>query len=1427
MKKYLLWLTLALFGASLSAAPVSQASKDWVRREIAAAISAAGKATVVENADGTRTCSSPFTCETIPDAVSISLTFSPVRVIRNGVVTVVPFSFADLFIRRAFAQANADGEQPPDIVITIKSGFYVTKNLDNAGNPIAVDFNFGAGLELTLQTDKLPDMPSAIHSCNINGECFCKGYGKTEADFAAEAEAQCPNVTAEEFGTAYGLFDCWIDTDTWPDVTTNPKTKESRYWIKDVNDNRIALDVLDDTLAWEEGLQETLKDINSWLEECREAYCKSKICDKENPQHNWETFECGNVVWKKCRRNTSHVEGTENHEMAVGTFDAAFHFCACGKEKEAHTLSGGERIMKSDGTGWTRTTSCADGCGFSVTVDHTCKHEKCAPCSGGDGCDLPCPTCKGAHDFAARPTSGKCVRCACDGCGLTQRGAGVEVTREKHIAWDNCHWLETQEDNTRSDGIHCCCECGDYSHKNGTEHEREKIPEKYEQCASTDNLPVGKNYLDYHWVITASDCKFCGDKQGVLAEHQFDTPENGPTHKKIDNDKCALNRECTKCKRGKIETAEEAGGHAAGAYTEHTADGEVCRGWFICPQCQEQCYHDKAHERDPSKDCVCRNGCGYQFEHIYDQEDACGNKSCACGKPDPSEAESHDGSINAGEFHACLCGEKKEKHRFGNWAAIGRDDRTIQYERICISCSWAPSGCGAKENKESPADNPMVRCSGDIHIAKDNSCGCDCGEYGPGKPHGSTSFHHFGADGCLCDCEYLHREIESVKCPGICNFCARPAKAGIAAGIAKAPASMHTVCSVSDNRCGCKCGIVTHEIDDSDFHIFRDGECRCLGADGNGGKWHRHMPKSGCESICNGSCSWGYDGLHKVAAGDKVAATPVAAKPSDHTQAIGNRCGCECGEYTTSNVEDWKTTAALHKSNPADCGCYCDHAKESMLDDFHKYASSDDCLCSCEKEHTFKKGACESVCFGANHGSKYIAGWYGFQNPDAKNYHTPKTDACGCVCGEFTGKDYESVKHHNGTGTPSCRCECGRKHTPTEGNPCVELCNTCKLLATSGIVDASKLAPKDENHTFPAAAEYCGCACGAVTTPHKCAPGECYCYGHYAAGSTDGHNDGEPVLVKHIGLAATGNIVTNEKSCASCATPYEQYANEFKCINDHIVLGDFIGGKMCNHRGGCARNCDCCDHNETICECPWCNRVVGAVDYCTCAGSSRDRVWVLSGAKIDSNSILPLVDYLSISPIIEIIGDSSVREIGGDAFNTIHGWSWPDPVKRPDFSKLKSVQFNSVEKVGDYAFNHAFGTSPLLETFELNNVIEILDFGLYAVAPNIKRFNLPKLKTAGTCVFGGNPNLEEVVLPELLEMGTSAFSGCGNLRRVYAPKANMGYGAFNGCTKLEEVDISTWSTNGLFLGENDAPYNPLDLPSGCRVKCEEGWITVP
>ena len=1038
MKKHLLLLLSAACGFSVFAAPVSQASKDWVRREIAAAISAAGKATVVENADGTRTCLSPFTSDTITNAVSIALTFSPVRVVRHGATT---------FNMRRFAAPRAGGEEAPDVIITITSGYYVTKNLDNAGVPIAVDFDFGSGLELILQDEKLPDLPNCNHTCEINSECFCIGYGKAASDFSEEAKNIYYDVNKDDFEANYCCYDWWIDLDSWPDVTENPKTKEKRYWVTDVNDSRIALDQIDDTIAWKEGLSETLKDINSWMEECREAHCNSRVCDKENPQHLWGE-------WRITKTTTKII--------------------------------------------YLRT----------------------------------------------------CQRC------------GVEERREVDI----------------------------------------------------------------------------------------DTDE-----------------------------------------------------------------------------------------------------------------------------------------------------------------------------PELPAE---ISCTSSNHIPKPSGCGCICGEYGPGKPHGSTSFHHFGAARCLCDCEYLHRDVESSKCPGICNFCARPAKAGVAAAIAKAPASMHTVCSIADNRCGCKCGIVTHEIDDSDFHIFKNGECRCLGAAGEGGKWHRHMPKSGCEGICNGSSSWGYDGLHKVAAGDKVAAKPIAARPDDHTQAIGNRCGCECGEYTTSNIDDWKTIAALHKSNPADCGCYCDHAKESMLDDFHKYASADDCLCHCEKEHTFKKGACESVCFGANHGSKYIAGWYGYQNPDAKNYHTPKTNACGCVCGEFTGEDYDSLKHHNGTGTPSCRCECGRKHTPTEGNPCVELCNTCKLLATSGIVESSKLAPKDENHTFPADAEYCGCACGAVTTPHKCAPGECYCYGHYAAGSTDDHNGGEPVLVKHIGIAATGNIVTNEKSCASCSTPYEQYANEFKCANDHIVLGDFIGGKNCNHRGGCARNCDCCDHNETICECPWCNRVVGAVDYCTCAGSSRDRVWVLSGAKINSASILPLGAYLSTAPIIEIIGDSSVREIEGDAFNSIHSWEWPDTDKNVDFSKLKSVQFNSVEKVGGYGFYRAF-PSPLLETLELNRVGHIGDYGLSAVAPNIKRFNLPLLKTAGTCIFGDNPNLEEVILPELLEMGSTAFSGCSNLRRVYAPKANMGYGAFSGCTKLEEVDISAWSTNGLFLGENDAPYNPLELPSGCRVKCEEGWITVP
>ena len=1424
MKKYFLWLTFTLCGASLSAAPVSQASKDWVRREIAAAISAAGKATVVENADGSRTCSSPFTCDTIPDAVSISLTFSPVRVIRNGVVTVVPFSLADLFISRAFAQAAENGEQPPDIVLTIIRGFYETKNLDNEGNPISVPFDFGSGLELTLQVAELPKKPNERHTCEIDSTCHCKGYGKSQADFIGAAEKEYPTIRTEEFASAYGLFDSWINTGTWPDVTTNPRTKEKRYWVHDVNGERIALDVIDGTEAWVDGLLDTLKDINSWMDKCREAYCKAKICDKENPQHDWEVQECGSIVWKKCRRNASHTEGAEDHEMAIGKFDAAFHFCACGKVKEPHTLSVGERELKADGTGWRKTTICLDGCGFTKTINHTCKHEKCQPCSGGDGCDLVCPTCSGQHDFSANPTSRNCTRCACDGCGLTQRQAGIAVTRDKHTRWDNCGRLDSEENN-RSAGEHCCCECGDYSHANNSQHEREAVAVRYENTSAEEDPKREK-----HWKIWQSDCKYCGDKQGVLYSHTYGEGQDGEKPKRYvyeSNEGCIPVWECL----------DKCGHEASRKLQSHVVDPEapatyvatengVCRGYYRCKNCVSEFRKDGEHVRNPADGCTCRNKCGEQLDHVYDQVTACGNKKCACGKVDPSAAEVHIGSITLGDGHACECGGRSEGHFYGEWEFESADGEYINYIAKCVRTSWGASGCGAVKRKQQHKNEPTSSCVGDQHYALPTACGCECGKYGADNPHPEATFHKFG-NSCLCACEHYHREVESPLCDGICNYCARPAKSGIASDIPDAPASAHTPCTVADGRCGCRCNHVTHVSRDERFHVFRAGECRCLGANGSGGDYHRHMPDASCRGVCSVQNAWGIDGQHTVAGATVEAYHPTKATAAAHTKTQGSACGCECRTYNNENADEWRFFANLHNSDPNRCGCFCDKASEYSIPEYHKYLSNKHCVCECEEEHRLIKhpdGLCARVCFGLNHGEGQRGNHYARNDEEGKNTHTPNADECGCECGEFHGIDYTTVGRFHcgfGEGREECICKCGQWHQYTEGNPCIRVCNSCDRIAKIGNTPEVRLATA-EDHT--AGEECCGCVCGKKTTPHRHGDDECYCYGKYSPDSKYDFVHGEKALIEHLNLALTSTLITNNFSCLHCGETRTDILREYRCDNNHFVTSN-VPEHVCAVVQ-CQANCDCCDHtDENPCDCPFCNSVEGSSGQCTCAGRTMPPgTFKITNPVLTAEDFAELFAKIDSGEVENVDGDDPVYEIADRACQS--GFA--------NMPNLATVKFNFATNVGVSAFQLAFNNCPRLTSIQFARLERAADLAFASAfwGTGVVTLDFPALKSVGIAAFSQCATVESIRIPLVETLSNSLFSDCGRLFHVDAPNAKcVRPYAFVGCGNLEQITLPnvTDIDSGAFADSNlkkihlpKIPRASIDIsspmfPIGCEI----------
>jgi hypothetical protein len=125
-----------------------------------------------------------------------------------------------------------------------------------------------------------------------------------------------------------------------------------------------------------------------------------------------------------------------------------------------------------------------------------------------------------------------------------------------------------------------------------------------------------------------------------------------------------------------------------------------------------------------------------------------------------------------------------------------------------------------------------------------------------------------------------------------------------------------------------------------------------------------------------------------------------------------------------------------------------------------------------------------------------------------------------------------------------------------------------------------------------------------------------------------------PVLIAHVNLQPTGNVVSNSVDCANefCDLGWWEVANEFKCQNGHIVYGKPREvGRECSHdEKKCPRNCDCCDAtNSKGCECPYCH-FIEAADKCTCKGRTADK-----GTFKITNPVLTAEDFAELFAAID------------------------------------------------------------------------------------------------------------------------------------------------------------------------------------------------
>lgn len=1167
--KGILALAALSCAACAHAAATRMATEDWVRRQLAGIGVRVLDVAVTTNGNGSVSYKSPFRSELNPRAKSVRLTFgpfsvaaaaSPARAARRAASPVAALA------------ASVEGTSVSAEVAEIQID---TGDVDALGNPVYKTF----GPE-TIRTDGLPEKPGERHVHVIGADCWCVDHGRNASNITV------PDVYADYGYDQVSDFGSWIDTGSWPYKVKTPKGT-TYYYVDDPTGeggelvptwNEIAL-----TDAWEAAMRDALDAINEHMGECRRRYVKSHTCDATEKAHQGdpETFDCGQYHAETCRTCGDTVAGERRHDYsgsAWGTVNDSEHRRYCAGRHESQTAphakqSGGSSktyVRNADGgiVGWTTAPDvCADGCGwFRPGLSHSCSHAGCGPCGAGDGCTLPCPSCDGRHRIEAAG-AGRCQRCSCDGCGRTEHALTGERTRARHTGWRCCGQL-SDADCDRSNGVHCECECGDYSHGNGTPHDREdRASTSYQQVLAGESAYSQHDLR--HWAIDKTDCAFCGDRYGNLEAHAL-SEESGAAVEYVYRDGETHVRRVS-CAMGCGYTREDED-------VRHTKDGDalahenvsasVCRGWYRCPAdggCGGLWPEAGAHVKSTAAEdgCRCAKCRDYQFPHAY-AADACGNLSCSvCGAVDPSAPESHPTCAASGDGHACACGKRTGDHVWGAFSQKSASAAGVVLEATCVASQWGAGGCGAKKEVTLPA--PPETCAGDVHVpaASGGGCGCQCGAYGPSSPNPDEAFHAWGAGDCFCNCGRWHHAQGGNACPLVCGACrSHAATDGMdPAEVTAANATAYHVPFGSGDaisRCGCRCGANGPELDDPAYHYRMPNSCRCYGS-GSGGSYHFRRPDPNCPGVCrhrDGYC-------HKVAASEKEkAAALVPATVEDHAKAESRICACACGEWGEGG-RPVQPECFLHQWADGSCGCHCRaNAERPVSDDaaLHGY-SGGSCTCDCGKMHRcpFADAGCTKVCGGACGGAyRAESGAMALLHAEEGDHDVTSEDGrCGCRCGRHRAPGADSPLHNFKPGkclcecgaarnpdasqhsyqSGRCVCDCGGTHRGVARAGCPGVCASCPRATDDA--DGRTETPAPESAHTPNGGG-CGCRCGAFSASAAAAngplhvqdPSACGCRcGRAPKGAGDHRRASSSVCKCYCGETEPAGHVLRARSC--------------------------------------------------------------------------------------------------------------------------------------------------------------------------------------------------------------------------------------------------------------------------------------------------------
>ena len=460
---------------------------------------------------------------------------------------------------------------------------------------------------------------------------------------------------------------------------------------------------------------------------------------------------------------------------------------------------------------------------------------------------------------------------------------------------------------------------------------------------------------------------------------------------------------------------------------------------------------------------------------------------CACGKYRNSSTAipqtMHNHPLSTDEGHGARSGQDSfcwcycRRHHDG---IIAPDDSDEMCPNHCTTCGAFKTVDGEEINGVHPQPLPYLLADGgglpDIadHSPSGIHCGCKCGAVSPDSSEtyelieDAESFHVIDDEGCTCGCRrQMHKpRNETGHCTKICVLCGKKNGKNEKGQIVPVTPDWkdHTP---SSEQCGCECyanqdGFTGNEggkcgyrgdergpANDAKWHKRKDAEHCCCGC----GAYSDHAARSlshadwfiegeKCKAVCTGINAFGQTC-------GKIVNANRAAQWSEHEPAETG-CGCKCGKFT--GAESGMAGAdEYHHRDGSSCHCVC----QGNWSNHEAWMTA--------------KGALPDICANVCVCGRYRDG----TRPAAFMDHAGRVSGCGCKCGELDDNAM-AVEFHNGRGTPSCRCECGKVHRWYDGSTArCQVCSVCKLTEDDR-------EPTDEKlHRLDASGEAeCKCHCG-------------------------------------------------------------------------------------------------------------------------------------------------------------------------------------------------------------------------------------------------------------------------------------------------------------------------------------------------------------